>query len=111
MVSTSCGRSPSSATAVLSAFRTPKSPHPGHQSGSALPLKSLTVSPGRRVLVPICVLDSTCVSPMSSSQDSSDAYLVHRHVPGGLARQDLLHPRHQMMRQERLAVVLADVRV
>src|SRR6267378_2514834 len=107
MVRTSCGRRPSSATAVLSAFKTPKSPQPGHQSGSALPLKSLTVS-GTRGLERICVLVSVWSSPIASS---SDADLVHRHVLVGAAGEDLLHAVRQVVGQERLPVVLADVRV
>src|SRR5215208_3409992 len=47
IVSTSCGYRPSSAMACFRACSTPKSPQPGHQSGSAWPLKSLTVSAGR----------------------------------------------------------------
>jgi len=36
----SCGFRFKSAQAFWRAFRTPKSPHPGHQSGSTLPFKS-----------------------------------------------------------------------
>src|SRR5438132_10742442 len=106
MVRTSCGRRPSSATAVLSAFGTPKAPQPGHQSGSALPLKSLTVSGWRRGLV--AMVDSVCSSPI---EFSSDPDFVDRHVLLRLAGEDLLHAVGDVVRQERLAVVLADVRV
>src|SRR5437764_800473 len=108
MVRTSCGKRPSSATAVLSALRTPKSPQPGHQSGSAFPLKSLTVSAGRRGRVRSWDFDSIWISPM---QSSSNADLVHRHVPGRLAGEDLFHAAHHVMGHERLPVVLADMRV
>src|SRR6267143_2337756 len=105
MVRSSCGRRPSSATAVLSAFRTPKSPQPGHQSGSALPLKSLARSTGRRGRVKSWVVESICISVMVSS---SDADLVNRHVLPGCAGEDLLHAIRHVVGQERLAVVLAD---
>src|SRR5258708_687475 len=108
MVRTSCGKRPSSATAVLSALRTPKSPQPGHQSGSALPLKSLALSVGRRGLVASGMVDSVCISAIASS---SDPDLVHRHVLVRLAGEDLLHPIRHVVRQEGLAVVFADVRV
>src|SRR6476646_2760237 len=41
-----CGGMFSSTSACFNAVSTPKSPQPGHQSGSALPLKSLTVTRG-----------------------------------------------------------------
>src|SRR5947207_7812369 len=105
-VRTSCGKRPNSATAVLSAFRTPKSPQPGHQSGSTLPLKSLALSAGARGRVKSWVPGSICISAMISS---SDADLVHRHVLPGRAGEDLLHAVRNVVGQERLAVVLADV--
>src|SRR5260370_22841517 len=40
MVATSCFGICSSTSAFCTAARTPKSPHPGHQSGSTLPFRS-----------------------------------------------------------------------
>src|SRR5712692_4288587 len=110
MVSTSCGRSPSSATADLSALSTPKSPQPGHQSGSALPLNSLTGSGARLGFLTSAVLVS--VTPGSAIGDPpSDPDLVHRDVLLGLAREHLPDALHHVVGQERLAVVLAAVGV
>src|SRR5688572_22498806 len=67
----SCGRTPNSASACLSATRTPKSPQPGHQSGSALPLKSLIVSGARGWLAPlasISTVDKLMFTPFSFSR-------------------------------------------
>src|SRR6185436_10837359 len=57
ITSARCGKMFNSTSACLSALRTPKSPHPGHQSGSALPLKSLIVS-GNRLVGSTVTLDS-----------------------------------------------------
>src|SRR5258708_1984505 len=90
----------SSTRAFWTAASTPKSPHPGHQSGSTLPFISAMVNCwlARCVLVAICVF-------------SSDHNLVHGngefYVPGEL----LLHCLHDVMGHERLAVILADVPV
>src|SRR5919202_669001 len=86
MVMTSCGCSPSSASACLSACRTPKSPQPGHQSGSAWPLKSLTVSAGcvEEVTVSISVI-------IVEVPQASDQHLVDGDVLLRVVRQNLLH--------------------
>src|SRR5260370_4048054 len=91
---------PSATRALWQAASPPKSPHPGHQSGSTLPFISAMVNCwlARCVLVAICVF-------------SSDHNLVHGngefYVPGEL----LLHCLHDVMGHERLAVILADVPV
>src|SRR3712207_3861743 len=95
---TSCGYRPSSAMACFSACSTPKSPQPGHQSGSAWPLKSLTLSAGRSSI-------SNSIVVGTSDQD-----LVGRDVLRGAA-QDGLDAVDDVVRHERLAVVFADVRV
>src|SRR4051812_21454663 len=95
-VSTSCGYSPSSAIACFSACSTPKSPQPGHQSGSLCPLKSLTVSGARSSI------ETSIVIPLH--QD-----LVRGHVLTGGASKDRFHAVDDVMRHERLSVVLADV--
>src|SRR5258708_31927417 len=81
-----CGRTPNSESACFSAVRTPKSPHPGHQSGSALPLKSLIVS-GRPLVPPSPTLAGFAVSSIAVSliKFSLNHNLVHRHVLLGLA--------------------------
>src|SRR5438132_10636196 len=108
MVRTSCGRSPSSATAVFSAFSTPKSTQPGHQSGSALPLKSLTDSGARRGFVFGTSLVSITGSAIIALPSSHD--LVNRDVLL-LARERLADALHDGVGHEGLAVVLPDVRV
>src|SRR5688572_28918361 len=100
-VMTSYGWSPSSTIACFSAASTPKSPHPGHQSGSTLPFRSLTVGFTRSVLGSIVV-----AIVLSLHRD-----LVHGHVRGDLAGEDGLHPVDDVVRHERLSVVLPDVAV
>src|SRR5438874_1488017 len=95
-VSTSLGYSPSSAMACLSACNTPKSPQPGHQSGSAWPLKSLTVKAGRSISVIMAVA-------------SLHQHLVDWYVLGCGPTQNLFDTRHDVVRHERFTVVLANV--
>src|SRR5438552_5576372 len=76
MVKTSCGWSPSSATAVLRALSTPKSPQPGHQSGSALPLKSLTDSGARFGFASTAVLASLTAGSAIGSSVGGDTMKV-----------------------------------
>src|SRR3989442_9219308 len=101
-VSTSYGCSDSSAIACFSAASTPKSPHPGHQSGSTLPLRSLTVTLARSVLRGA----STMAMAVSLNLD-----LVHGHVEFRRALQDGRDAIDDVVRHERLAVVFADVTV
>src|SRR5436309_1682033 len=109
-VSTSYGCSDSSAIACFSAASTPKSPHPGHQSGSTLPLRSLTVTLGRSATAfwPRLVASRSmiAITPSPSHLD-----LVHGHVEFGRARQDRPDTIHDVVRHERLAVVFSDVAV
>src|SRR6266480_2542942 len=112
MVRTSCGRSPSSATAVFSAFRTPKSPQPGHQSGSTLPLKSLTVTRGLaggcwpvfEILASISTVSTLIVH--SLNHDFMDRYIFLR-----CARQNLFNAIDNMMRHKRLAIIFPNMAV
>src|SRR5260370_5695436 len=84
----------SSTRAFWTAASTPKSPHPGHQSGSTLPFISAMVNCwlARCGLVAICVF-------------SSDHNLVHGngevYVPGEL----LLHSLHVVMGHVLLSVL------
>src|SRR3954470_21426713 len=141
-VRTSCGCRPSSESAIFSAFKTPKSPQPGHQSGSAFPLNSFTGSgEGRLGLRSIGNEVSTRSSPIcnpppmlrpgglrpSRAEPAPLQYyglaasarrgrsplllhpdLVHRDVLLRLPQKEFLHAVDDVMRQERLAVVLAD---
>src|SRR6266851_3053549 len=90
----------SSTRAFWTAASTPKSPHPGHQSGSTLPFISAMVNCwlARCVLVAICVF-------------SSDHNLVHGNGEFYLPSELLLHCLHDMVRHEGFAVILADVPV
>src|SRR5262245_1204448 len=130
MVITSCGCRFNSTSACFNAVSTPKSPQPGHQSGSTLPLKSLTVSRGSpagcwpvfeilasistgSTLIDYSLIDRYQVSgvgcqvhPVLLNHD-----LVHRHIFLSRARQNLLNPIDNMMRHKRLAIVLTNVTV
>src|SRR5215472_16573781 len=81
------------------AARTPKSPQPGHQSGSTLPFRSATVS-----WVARCTVVAICTS--CSHHD-----LVHGNgefcPPGEL----FLDRLNNVVRHERFAVVLTNVAV
>src|SRR6266478_3804160 len=89
-----------STSAFCTAASTPKSPHPGHQSGSTLPFKSAMVS----CCVARCTLVAICVS-------SSDHNLVRGNREFCLAGELSLHGFDNVVRHERFAVVLADVPV
>src|SRR5229473_759847 len=96
MVTTLCVGICSSTKAFCSAASTPKSPQPGHQSGSTFPFSSAIVRLARCTLVAICV-------------SSSDHNLVHGNrkfrVPGEL----FLHGVDNVVRHKGFAVVLANV--
>src|SRR5229473_1333666 len=89
-----------STSAFCTAASTPKSPHPGHQSGSTLPFISAMVS----CWLERCTLVAICVS-------SSHHNLVHGNGEFRLPGELLLHCLHNVVRHERFAVVLADVAV
>src|SRR4051794_8932500 len=113
MVITSCGERSSSTMACLSALSTPKSPQPGHQSGSALPFRSLMVSETRAgafcgaATAPTTGTGTTAVICVSSLYHD----LVDRHVRFRRPGQHCLDTLHDVVGHERLAVVLADVTV
>src|SRR5437588_12844384 len=102
MVMTSWGWNPSSAIACFRAASTPKSPHPGHQSGSTLPLRSLTVSFGRSGFAATRGFGVSTTLIVFSSHH----HFVDRYIDLGLAGQDLLHAVRDVMRHERPPVVL-----
>src|SRR5262247_1635643 len=99
-----------SAIACLSAARTPKSPQPGHQSGSTFPFSSLTVifAPSNRGVVPPRARTSVSTIAMFSS---SDLDLVHGHVLRRRACQNRFHAVDNVMRHERFAIVFPDMTV
>src|ERR1700756_1178863 len=99
IVTTLCVGICSSTKAFCTAASTPKSPQPGHQSGSTLPFKSAVLSfLGGSNVVPIFIF-------------SSNHNLVHGNgyfsAPGKL----FLHRLHDVVRHERLPIVLANVAV
>src|SRR5580692_2216058 len=79
------------------AERTPKSPHPGHQSGSTLPFRSARVS-----CVRCCAVVAICATSLNHD-------LVHWNrefcFPGEL----FFHCFYNVVRHERLSIVLANV--
>src|SRR5262245_47202647 len=95
--------------ACLRAASTPKSPQPGHQSGSTLPLRSLIVSLGRSALPSLRAVASRSTMAMAVSLH---LHLVHGHVVllAG-AGQDGGDAIDDMVRHERLPIVFADVAV
>src|SRR6266404_769659 len=106
MTMTSCGWSPSSASANCNDASTLKSPQPGHQSGSIFPLKSLAVgrAPGD-LTSGVAVEVRVSVGIMISLHN----VFVDGHVNFRGADQDLLHSVDYVMRHKRFAVVFADV--
>src|SRR5215475_8508442 len=102
----------SSTRAFSTAARTPKSPHPGHQSGSTLPFRSAIVTChfGCRAVAmsssPQEFHQTNFVTPMSSHQD-----LVLRNRELRLAAQLLLHRLDNVMGHKWFPIVLSDVTV
>src|SRR5713226_8857567 len=87
----------SSTSAFCTAASTPKSPQPGHQSGSTLPFMSAMVN-----CLALSTLVAICVS-------SSDHDLVRGNGEFRLPRELFLHRLHDVMRHEGFAVVFTDV--
>src|SRR5215472_2521616 len=87
----------SSTSAFSTAASTPKSPHPGHQSGSTLPLRSDRVTClGVSSAVAICSSPQPTISPNHfSNQD-----FMRRNRKLGLAGQLLLYSSDGVMRNE-----------
>src|SRR6267142_4634594 len=88
-----------STKAFWTAASTPKSPHPGHQSGSTLPFRSAIAA---------CLVSARTVAIVlfSSNQD-----FMCGNGKSGRAAQLLLYRFHNMVRHERLPVVFSDVSV
>src|SRR5215469_10489280 len=87
-----------STRAFSNAARTPKSPHPGHQSGSTLPLTSGRVT---------CFKMGAWVA-MSAPSDHD---FVHRDRQRCPPRYLFLHSFNDVMRHEWFAVVFPDVAI
>src|SRR5579871_5460263 len=98
MVTILRGATCSSTTAFCSAASTPKSPHPGHQSGSAFPFNSGSV---------ICFKPVVVVAMLLSSNHN----FVHGNRQLGSPAQLFFDRLHNVMRHERFSVVLSDVPV
>src|SRR5450631_1875296 len=88
-----------STSAFWIAASTPKSPHPGHQSGSTLPFRSAIVN---------CLGATTSVAivDLSSNHD-----FVGWNRKGSLPGQLFLHRFHNVMRHKWFAIVLANVSI
>jgi len=98
----SWGLSPSSEQAFCRQLRTPKSPQPGHQSGSTFPLKSFGfISTG----------SWTAVSTDMSLTSSLNHDLLSGDKVVRLAGQLLQNTGYDVMRHEGLSIVLADMPV
>src|SRR6266516_3699276 len=109
IVTTLWGETFISASTFCSEDRTPKSPQPGHQSGSTFPLKSDAVSGFVSSTVAIFAPYHWRGPTRALHQD-----FVHRHGQLCLVRlrRQLLFDRfHNVMRHERFAIVLADVAI
>src|SRR5207248_10512427 len=93
MVATSCFGICSSTSAFCTAARTPKSPHPGHQSGSTLPLRSaITICLGSTASV---AMESSRISKIFRSQiELSNHNFVGRHGEICVAGELFLHCFH-----------------
>src|ERR1700756_3668255 len=87
-----------STNAFSTAASTPKSPHPGHQSGSTLPLKS------------------AIAKRLASAKTVAISVLLNQDFMGGngksgLSAQLFLHRFDDVVRHERFAIVLSDISV
>src|SRR5271168_3570721 len=121
IVATSCFGICNSTKAFWTAARTPKSPQPGHQSGSTLPLKSaITIACGVTASVAIFRFSLKrerigFYAVTFTVQLSSAWCLNHNFVGGygqlGLACQLLLDRFHYVAGKERLAVILTNIPV
>src|SRR5215469_10457170 len=106
MVATSCLGIWSSTRAFCTAARTPKSPHPGHQSGSTLPLRSA---------ITIC-LGSIASVAIESSRGLKRIFLIFlyqnfvgRHGKVRVAGELFFDCFYDVVGHEWFAVVLANV--
>src|SRR5919197_5070310 len=103
---------PRSTSACFNAVRTPKSPQPGHQSGSTLPLKSLTVIGARPTWSPLLFDILTSRSTVSTLiVHSLDHDFMDRDIFLRCAGQNRFDTVHDMMRHEGLAVVFPNMAV
>src|ERR1700732_166214 len=88
----------SSTSAFCTAASTPKSPQPGHQSGSTLPLRSaITIGLGAVILIVAIVLFLL------------DHHFVGWHRKGGCTGKLFLHRFNNVVRHKGLTIVFANV--
>src|ERR1700757_4665994 len=109
MVATSCLGICSSTSAFCTAARTPKSPHPGHQSGSTLPFKSARATwlvDARAVAIFCSPQTRISSNQFSSNRISSNQNFMCWHGELGLAAELLLHCFYDVMGHERFPIVL-----
>src|ERR1700679_2702067 len=110
MVATWCLGIWSSTRAFWTAARTPKSPHPGHQSGSTLPLRSaITIRLGTTTSVAIGETPSEFSKTVGLRSLHHDLMRGHRKIR--LAGKLVLHRFDDVVRHKGLAVILANVPV
>src|SRR5215469_13377468 len=112
IVATSCLGICNSTRAFCTAARTPKSPQPGHQSGSTLPFRS-AITIGFGVITSVAILDAPCglLQNFVGLYFCSNHNFVYRHGKIGLAGELFLDCFHDVMRHEGFTIVLANVTV
>src|SRR5579859_7042412 len=120
MVTTSWFGICNSTSAFWTAASTPKSPHPGHQSGSTLPFKSaiVTCHCGASAVAMLLVsletnfeISQACQSERSKESPTSHQNLVLRNRQPALPTQLFPNRIHEVVRHERLPIVFANVPV
>src|SRR5215469_13373667 len=96
-----------STRAFSTAASTPKSPHPGHQSGSTLPFRSaiVTFHWGTRAVAMSFYLHRDFIKSFFLHRRSHQHFML-RNRERGLATQLLLHRVDDVMRHKRLSIVL-----
>src|SRR5258708_2606387 len=103
-----------STRAFWTAASTPKSPHPGHQSGSTLPLKSFNATwlvVARAVAIFSSPQTRISLNQISSNLISSNQDFMCRYRQLGFATQLFLYCFDDVVRHKWFPVVLADVSI
>src|SRR5439155_17148082 len=120
MVTTSWGWIWSPTSAFWSEDNTPKSPQPGHQSGSTFPLKSASVSLLESGSTTVAMCPPYLVALRAPNgglfttgrfPHASNHNLVRRHGKLRFARHLFFNGIDNMMGHERLAVIFADITI
>src|SRR5215468_1522578 len=103
-----------STSAFSTAASTPKSPHPGHQSGSTLPFRSAIVTCQcgcRAVAMSFSSSNKISAIRFSTIQTSSHQDFMFRNRNRGLAAQLFLDGFDDVVWHKRFPIVLSDVTV